>query len=48
MGYTVSAKLISEMAGQLHLTKKQFLDMVDCLLDEAGYLEILREQRRIA
>ena len=43
MGSTLSAKLISAMAKQLHLTKKQFLELIDCPLDEKGYRQILRE-----
>lgn len=44
MGSTVSAKLIKEMSHQLHLTKAQFLALIDCTLDEDGYRNILREQ----
>jgi len=46
MGDTIGAKLISEMAHQLHLTKKQFLDLIDCPLSEADFRGILREQGR--
>ena len=38
---TLSAKLIGEMSRQLHLTKKQFLELIDCTLNEDGYREIL-------
>jgi len=41
MGSTLSANLISVMARQLHLTKNQFLTLIDCPLDEEGYREIL-------
>ena len=41
MGSTISASLISCMARQLHLTKNQFLDLIDCTLDEEGYRELL-------
>ncbi len=44
MGSTLSAKLIADMSHQLHLTKSQFLDLIDCSLDEAGYREILKGQ----
>ncbi len=44
MGETLSADLISKMARQLHLTKAQFLELIDCTLDEAGYREILERQ----
>jgi len=43
MGSTVCAGLISSMARQLRLTKKQFLDLIDCPLDEGGYRAILRK-----
>ena len=42
-GETISAPLISQMARQLCLTKKQFLELIDCILDEDGYREILGE-----
>ena len=41
MGHSIGAKLLSEMAKQLHLTKKQFLDLIDCTLDEEGYRGIV-------
>ena len=34
---TIGAPLISQMARQLRLTKKQFLQLIDCTLDEEGY-----------
>ena len=40
---TISAKLMSLMAQQLHLTKKQLLGLIDCSLDEEGYRKILHE-----
>jgi hypothetical protein len=43
MGDTVSTNLISRMARQLHLTKKQFLDLIDCPLNEEGYRQVLRK-----
>jgi len=43
LGSTLCAKLISLMARQLHLTKNQFLDLIDCPLDEEGYRAILRK-----
>ena len=42
MGHSLSADLISRMARQLRLTKKQFLDLIDCTLDEEGYRAILQ------
>ena len=39
---TIGNPLISLMASQLHLTKRQFLDLIDCTLDEEGYRNILR------
>jgi len=43
MGHTLSANLISLMARQLHLTKKQFLALIDCTIDEDGYRAIIIE-----
>jgi len=41
MSDTIAANLISKMARQLGLTKKQFLALIDCTLDKDGYREIL-------
>ncbi len=41
---TIGDSLLGKMARQLHLTKSQFLELVDCTLDEAGYREILKTQ----
>ena len=46
LGQTVNVWLISQMAHQLHLSKSQFLDLIDCPLNETGYRAILREQGR--
>jgi hypothetical protein len=43
LGSTISVKLIGDMARQLHLTKRQFLDLIDCPLDEEGYRQILQD-----
>jgi hypothetical protein len=43
MGDTIGANLISRMARQLHLTKAQFLEFIDCTIDEDGYREIVRD-----
>ena len=43
LGKTISSPLISQMSRQLRLTKKQFLDFVDCPMNEAEYREILLE-----
>ena len=43
-GETIGAPLISHMSRQLRLTKSQFLELVDCTLDETGYREILEER----
>jgi hypothetical protein len=40
---SLSAELIGNMARQLHITKKQFLALIDCPLDEAGYRAILQD-----
>ena len=44
LGSSLSADLISRMAKQLRLTKKQFLDLIDCTLDETGYRAILESR----
>ena len=41
MGDTIGVNLISRMARQLHLSKAQFLDLIDCTLGEDGYRAIL-------
>ena len=43
MGRAIGIKLLSEMARQLHLTKSQFLELIDCTLTEAGYRDILEK-----
>ena len=44
LGSTLNADLISKMAHQLHLTKKEFLDLIDCPMDEEQYRNILGEK----
>ena len=44
MGKTVGAGLIGNMAGQLCLSKEQFLDLIDCTLDADGYRAIIEQQ----
>jgi hypothetical protein len=41
MGDSVGANLISRMSRQLHLSKEQFLDLIDCTLDADGYRAII-------
>jgi hypothetical protein len=41
MGKTIGASLISDMASQLHLSKEQFLDLIDCNLDADEYHAII-------
>ncbi len=41
MGISIGSPLIAQMARQLHLTKAQFLALIDCPLDEEGYRTIL-------
>ena len=43
-GSTIGVPLISAMSRQLHLSKQQFLDFIDCTLTEEQYRTILREQ----
>ena len=45
-GETIGAPLISQMARQLRLTKKQFLELIDCTLDEEHYRDILDTEPR--
>jgi predicted RNA binding protein YcfA (HicA-like mRNA interferase family) len=42
LGKTVSSKLISLMAKQLRLSKAQFLELIDCTLDEESYRVMLQ------
>ena len=42
MGSSINVHLISVMARQLHLTKNQFLELIECSLDEEGYRDILK------
>ena len=41
MGDSIGADLISRMSRQLHLSKEQFFDLIDCHLDAAGYRTII-------
>ena len=41
MGDSIGADLISRMSRQLHLSKEQFLELIDCTLDAAGYQAII-------
>ena len=42
-GRDIGPELLSLMARQLHLTKKQFLALIDCTMDEDGYRAIIIE-----
>jgi len=44
MRETLSVNLMSLMARQLRLTKSQFLNLIDCTMDENGYRDILNNQ----
>ena len=44
MSDTIGAQLISRMARQLLLTKKHFLELIDCTLDEGGYREMVIDE----
>ena len=39
---TIGNSLLGLMAKQLYLTKKQFLALIDCTLDEEGYRGIIQ------
>ena len=41
LGDSIGADLISRMSRQLRLSKKQFLDLIDCNLDAGGYRAII-------
>jgi len=43
MGRDIGRELLGLMAKQLHLSFAQFLELVDCSLDEAGYRAILKK-----
>ena len=41
MGTAISSLLIALMSRQLCLTKTQFLELIDCTLDESAYRELV-------
>lgn len=43
----ISDVLLSAMSKQTYLTKKQFLDLVDCDLSADGLIKILTEAKRL-
>lgn len=43
----VSDQLVSEMARQVKLTRKQFCDLVDCPLSQESYIELLRNSGHV-
>lgn len=38
------AELLARMSRQLHVTKRQLEDLIDCSLDGPGYVRVLRER----
>jgi hypothetical protein len=46
MGDTIGANLVSRMARQVHLSKAQFLALIDCTLDKDGYRKILNNDEQ--
>ncbi|MGL4593391.1 MAG: hypothetical protein ACRCUY_01535 [Thermoguttaceae bacterium] len=44
MGTTLSPKLVSVMAMQLHLSKDDFLALIDCTISESDYRNKLNEK----
>jgi hypothetical protein len=44
MGSALSADLMNKMARQLHLTKAQFLDFIDCRMSEEDYRKKIEEK----
>lgn len=43
-GQDINDFLINQMKKQLHLTKDEFCDLINCPLEYEKYLELLREQ----
>jgi predicted RNA binding protein YcfA (HicA-like mRNA interferase family) len=43
----IGDQLISKMYKQCRLTKSQFFDLINCPMDEAKYIEALKEQGAI-
>jgi len=43
-GRDIGPELLGLMAKQLHLTKKQFLELIDCTMTKEMYREILHEK----
>jgi len=41
----ISDQLLSRMAEQLNLSRQQFLDLIDCRLDEPGLIAIYKEMQ---
>jgi hypothetical protein len=46
-GFDIDDNLLAQMARQCGLTKKQFLELLDCPLVREGYEEILRQAGRV-
>ncbi|MGL4943954.1 MAG: hypothetical protein ACRC46_12285 [Thermoguttaceae bacterium] len=44
LGSTIDAKTLSLMSRQLRITKAQFLDLIDCVLSESEYRNIVNQQ----
>ena len=44
MGTAIGPPLLAQMARQLRLTKKQFLELIDCTMTEEKYREILADK----
>lgn len=46
-GFDLSDSLLVQMARQCGLTKRQFLDLLDCPLSREGYEELLKQGGKI-
>ena len=46
-GYDIDDSLLAQMARQVGLTKKQFLELLDCPLTRAEYEKILQDSGRL-
>lgn len=43
----LSDDLVSKIAGQVGLQKREFVSLVECTLSAAGYLKLLRDQKKL-
>jgi len=46
-GFDITDNLLGEMARQVGLTKRQFLDLLDCPLSRAAYEKVLKDAGKL-